>query len=154
MNYKILTILLLSILFFTTNTYAEDFNINYYYNNLDDAKDKFIANTEKMPDFLKNAIEKEKIRFDIKGIDGTDYSVIWEKTKDGYQFTKNNLEDFSLKIKTTEQELNKIINSDKTADQITYSLKNKKLDLEAKGFWSNIKLGVSKIALKIADWFT
>ncbi len=154
MNYKILTILTIAILFITSNIYSEDINMEHYYNNLDDAKDKFLDNLDNLPNSIKNSIDKEKIRFEVTGDNGINYVVVWEKAKEGYRFTKDNIEDYSMKIKVAEEKLNDIANSENIVKEISEAIKDKSMELEGRGFWSKLKLTISKLALKVAGWFT
>ncbi|MCK9293118.1 MAG: hypothetical protein WCY27_03185 [archaeon] len=141
-------------MFLSTKLFSESIDIAYYYNNLDKAAQKFIENKDDLPKFLKNNIDKQKIRFDIQKIDGNFYQLILEKKEETYQFSKENLEEYTLKIKAKEEKINQLINSQDMVNDLSKAIKEKEVFLEAKGFFNKLKINTSKFFLKIASWFT
>jgi len=141
-------------MFISNNLFAESIDISYYYDHLDEAKQKLLENKDKFPNFVNKNIDKQKIKFEIEGTDGNFYKVIWQKTKNTYQFSKDNLEDYTLKIKTKEEKINQLINSQDMVDDLSKAIKKKEVVIEAKGFFNKIKIGTSKLFLKVASWFT
>jgi len=59
-----------------------------------------------------------------------------------------------MKIKVAEEKLNDIANSENIVKEISEAIKDKSMELEGRGFWSKLKLTISKLALKVAGWFT
>jgi len=156
---KFVLVLLFVLLFTTVSIHAQssnpnDLDLNYYYNHLDQAKKMLADNIQNLPESIQNKINSEKVRFDIVGDNNITYSAIVYKAKNGYEITKDNLNDYSVKIKTTEQQIKKIEQAKDKITEISNQLSSKETQLEAKGIFNKIKIGILKLALKIKSWFS
>ena len=156
---KLIIALVFVLLLTTVSVHAQtnDVNgtdLNYYYNHLDQAKQLLEQNIQNLPQFIQDKINSEKVRFDIKGDNNITYSAIVYKAKNKYKIIKNNLDDYSVRIKTTEQQLKKIEQAKDKIKEISNQLSSKDTQIQAKGFFNKIKIGILKIVLKIKNWFS
>ena len=155
----VIIILVFILLLTTVSVHAQtndtnNFDLNYYYNHLDQAKEMLVQNIQNLPQSIQNKINSEKVRFDIKGDNNITYSAVVYKVKNGYKITKKNLNDYSVKIKTTEQQLKKIEQAKDKLKEISNQLSSKETQIQAKGLFNKIKIVILKLALKIKSWFS
>ena len=158
MKFKFLGILcLLSLVLLSSTVSAEidlkNIDFGYYYNNLEEAGQELKANIYQLPEFIKKQLDKEIIYLELEDINTT-YKVKIEKVEEEYTITKENLEEYTIEIKTTVSKLQELLNSEDKMDDFNKALKNGDITIKGKGFFNSLQTGLAKFFLKIGSWFS
>ena len=158
MKFKFLSILcLLSLVLLTSTVSAEidleNIDFGYYFNNLEEAGQELQRNVYQLPDFIKKQLDKETIYLELEDVNTT-YKVKIEKVEENYIITKENLEEYTIKIKTTISKLQELLNSEDKMDDFNKALKNGEIEIKGKGFFNSLQTGLAKFFLKIGSWFS
>lgn len=151
MNYKnILFGLILTLLIFNTSfVYAENKDIRYYYNNLDQEKQTFIDNIESMPSSLQRLIKNDKIKIEID-TNTEKLNIFLEKTKDGsYNISKEEIEKVNVWVSGKEEAINKILEAEDPIAELQAAIKNKDVTIKTKGFFRSIKFKIGQLFLNL-----
>ncbi|MDD3178388.1 MAG: hypothetical protein PHR26_02620 [Candidatus ainarchaeum sp.] len=158
MKFKFLGILcILSLVLLTSTVSAEidleNIDFGYYFNNLEEAGQELQENVYQLPNFIKKQLDKEIIYLELEDINTT-YKVKIEKIEEKYTITKENLENYTIEIKTTVAKLQELLNSEDKMDDFNKALKNGYITIKGKGFFNSLQTGLAKFFLKVGSLFS
>lgn len=133
---------------------SDVYNLDYVLNNLNEFKDKYNSNIDKVPGFVKIMFGDEKIDLIITKIDETKVKLSVE-TKNGLveKATTEQFDEYTLNVWVDERTINEIIESEDQIMRLKQALDNEEIKYEALTFKTSLKTGISKIILTIYSWF-
>jgi predicted PurR-regulated permease PerM len=134
----------------TSFIFAENKNIRYYYENIDEAKEELKNNINQIPKTFEKILQKDKIYIQVN-TSTEQLNFFLEKTKEGYTLTKNNLDNINVWIVTKEETVNRILDSENPLTDIKEGIKTKEIEIKTKGFFKKIKYKVAQFFLKFVN---
>jgi ATP-dependent Lon protease len=134
----------------TSFIFAENKNIRYYYENIDEAKEELKNNINQIPKTFEKILQKDKIYIQVN-TSTEQLNFFLEKTKEGYTLTKNNLDNINVWIVTKEETVNRILESENPLTDIKEGIKTKEIEIKTKGFFKKIKYKVAQFFLKFVN---
>jgi hypothetical protein len=150
MNYKniLFGLILLTIIFNSTMVFAENKDIRYYYDNIDEIKVDFVNNIEQLPKIIQKSIKNDRMKLEIETTtDQLDIYIQKMKTGD-YNITKEKIENVNVWLIGKEETINRIIESEEPMAEINQALKSKELKIKTKGLFRSIKYKLAKLFIR------
>jgi ATP-dependent Lon protease len=134
----------------TSFIFAENKNIRYYYENIDEAKEELKSSIDQIPKTFEKILQKDKIYIQVN-TSTEQLNFFLEKTNEGYILTKKNIDNINVWIVTKEETVNRILESDNPLRDIKEGIKTKEIEIKAKGFFKKIKYKVAQFFLKFIN---
>ena len=130
------------------------YNLDYTLDHLDEIKDIYNQNIDKVPNFAKTIFGNEKMDIQIQRRDETTARISIE-TKNAVikQMTTSAFDSYTLKVKIDENTINSIINSKYQVARLKQAIDNKEIEYKALRFKTSMKIRLSKIFLSVFNWF-
>lgn len=140
---------------YTGYAVKEEYNVEYAIGHLEDFKNLYNANINKMPNFIKSVFGNERINAIVQMSSGR-YERIALVTKGGIieEAREGALDNPTIIIGTKEEVINSIMASAKPAERFRNAMLNKEITLEAISPMAKVKMAAGKSALKITSWFS
>jgi len=150
MNYKhiLFGLIFLTIIFNSTMVFAENKDIRYYYDNIDEIKVDFVNNVKQLPKIIQNSIKNDRMKLEIETTTEQLNIYIQKMDTGDYNITKEKIENVNVWLIGKEETINKIIDSENPMSEINQALKTKELKIKTKGLFRSIKYKLAKMFIK------
>lgn len=127
---------------------AEMKSLDYALNDLDNLQATYNRNLDRVPSFAKTIFGNENIKLVITREDGSilTLSLVTEKAV-LKTITKQELEEYTLEVRTTEQTIEAIKNSPNQIERLKQAIKDKEIAYKALRFRTRVKTGLSRVFL-------
>ena len=127
---------------------ADIYDLDYALENLDELKDKYNTNIDRVPNFVKTIFGNEKMKVEVTRLDGT-ITTLSVETKKGMieTVTKEEFDKYTLNVWIGERTINEVMEAEDQIERLKQAIDNEEVRYQALRFKTRIKIWFSKIFL-------